>query len=421
VSGRVFSDSGDGLAGVEVELLRRRGFDPGAMRPMTIAFAQTEDMGAFRFRNIPAGEYYVRAYASRSLAPTRGAGALSYTATFFPDAADVLAAQPVVVSAGQDLTGLDFTLATARTRTVSGRLVDPAGGSLSTATVTLRSIAAAENRKAPVAADGRFRFTDVAAADYMLTVFDTSGVRSWTNAFRDLPVLDDVTDLELVAGPSVWIDGRVVREGGQPLPFDPADIQVSTTQRTSNLGFYSAGSGDVGADGTFSMRSGTGRMSLRVSLPPRWFVQSVRLDGVDVTDTEFELPSGGRRRLEVTVSDRVGRLSGVVTDREARSVSNALILVFPEDLARLNDFRLSDRMRAVRTAFSQQRGRYEIDSLPISSYRVVAVTSLPRNAWTDPEVIARLWPFTTTVSMDELRESTLQLKVVPPPADLLQR
>jgi hypothetical protein len=420
VSGRVFSDSGDGLAGVEVELLRRRGFEPGVTRPMAIAFAQTEEMGAFRFRNIPAGEYYVRAYTSRSLAPTREAGVRSYTATFYPDAGDVMLAQPVVVSPGQELTGLDFTLATARMRIVSGRLVDPAGGSMATATVTLMSFSAAETLKAPVAADGRFRFTDVPAADYMMTIFDTSNVRSWSNAFRDLSVLGDVTDLELIAGPSVWIDGRVVREGGEPLPFDPTEIQMSTIQQTSNLGFHSAGFGKVSADGTFSMRSGTGRMSLRVSLPPRWFVKSVRLDGADVTDTEFEVPFGGRRRLEVTVSDRVGRLSGIVTDREARAVANALIVVFPENRSRWGEFRLSERMRVIRTSFSQQGGRFELDNLPISSYRVVAVASLPRNAWTDPEVIDRLWPFTTSVSLDELRQSTLDLKVVPTPADLLQ-
>lgn len=420
VSGRIFSDSGDGLAGVEMELLRRRAYRPGDARPMAIAFAQTEDMGTFRFRNIPAGEYYVRAYASKSVAPTRGAGALSYTATFFPDAADIVAAQPVVVSAGQELAGLDFTLATARMRTVSGRLVDPAGGSLSTATVTLMSISAAENLKASVAADGRFRFTGVPAADYMLTIFDTSEVRSWNNAYRDLSVLDDVAGLEFLAGPSVMIDGRVVRDGGEPLPFDPTDIQISTMQQTSNLGFHSAGFGKVAADATFSMRSGTGRMFLRFSLPPQWFVKSVRLDGVDVSEREFELPSGGRRRLDVTVSDRVGKLSGTVTDREAKAVSNALIVVFPEDLARWNDVRLSDRLRVTRTTFSQQRGRYEIDALPIAAYRVVAVTSLPRNAWTDPEIVARLWPLATSVSLDELRENTLHLKVVPAPTDLLQ-
>lgn len=420
VGGRVFSDSGDGLAGVEVELLRR-GYLPGGTRPMTIAFAQTEDMGTFRFRNVPAGEYYVRAYTSRSLAPTRGAGVLSYTATFFPDATDVSFAQPVIVGGGQELAGVDFALNTARKRTVSGRLVDPDGGSLATAMVSLFSISSAENLKAPVAPDGRFRFTDVPDADYMMVVHDTSSQRSWTTAYRDVSVRDDVTDLKLIAGPSVWIDGRIVRDDGQPVPFDLTNLQMSTEQQTSQFGFHSTGSANVAADGTFSMRSGAGTMSLRVSgLPPRWFVKSQRLDGADVTDTTFELSPDGRRRVEIVLSDRVGRLSGEVTNREARAVSNALVVIFPEDRARWNDMRLSDKMRVIRTTFSQQRGRYEIDGLPLSSYRVVAVTSLPRNAWTDPEVVNRLWPFTTSVSLDELRETTLHLKVVRPPTDLLQ-
>ena len=117
VSGRIFSDAGDGLDGVEVELLRR-GYQPGGPRPMPVAFAQTEDRGMYRFRNVPAGEYYVRAYASSSLAPTKGAGRLSYTATFFPDAPDVTLAQPVIVGGGQELAGMDFALATARKLTV---------------------------------------------------------------------------------------------------------------------------------------------------------------------------------------------------------------------------------------------------------------------------------------------------------------
>jgi hypothetical protein len=288
--------------------------------------------------------------------------------------------------------------------------------------VSLFSLSAAEDLRAPVAVDGRFRIPDVPVADYMLRIMDTSNARSWTTAFRDVSVRNDVTDLELVAGASVWIDGRIVRDDGRPLPFDPTSLQMFTNQQTSQTGsFNSAGFSKVAADGNFSMRSAAGTMSLRVSgMPPHWFVKSLLLDGVDVTDRVFTLSSDGRRHLEIRLSDRVGRLSGEVADREARAVSNALVVVFPEDQTRLNDLGLSDRIRVIHTTFSQQRGRYEIDGLPIASYRVVAVTSLPRNAWTDPEVIARLWPFTTRVSLDELRESVLHLKVVPPPTDLLQ-
>jgi hypothetical protein len=35
-------------------------------------------------------------------------------------------------------------------------------------------------------------------------------------------------------------------------------------------------------------------------------------------------------------------------------------------------------------------------------------------------VIERLWPFAMSVSLDELRENALDLKVVPAPTDLLQ-
>jgi hypothetical protein len=56
----------------------------------------------------------------------------------------------------------------------------------------------------------------------------------------------------------------------------------------------------------------------------------------------------------------------------------------------------------------------------MSKYRVVAVTSLPRNAWTDPDVLERLWPSASPLSLDAIGESALNLRVVEPPADLLQ-
>jgi beta-lactamase regulating signal transducer with metallopeptidase domain len=415
VAGHVFSDKGEGLPGVEVELLRRT-YVPGGAQPIPVAFAQTEDMGLFTFRNVTAGEYYVRAYVPASTRPTRGDESLSYVATLFPDATDVAFARPVVVGSGQELLGVDFALATARTRVVNGRLIDPAGASVATARVQLLPRRAGTDiLHATATARGQFRFADVPSGDYMLTVIDTSNARSWNTAVHDISVFDDVTDLVLVAGPRVSIDGRIVHENSRPLPFDPRDLQIFTEQRISELGIHSAGFAKVGADGTFSLHSGTGMMAVRiVGMPPRWFVKAMQLDGVDVTDRVFELTPGDRRRLDITLTDRVGRLSGIVTDRSARPISNALVVIFPEDRARWNN------ARSMRTTFSHQQGRYELDALPISSYRAVAVTALPRDAWTDPAVLARLWPASSSVSLDELGRGTLHLRVVAPPADLIQ-
>lgn len=90
VSGRILSDAGDGLAGVEVELLRRLNGRRDAA-PIAVAFAQTEVQGEFGFRNVPAGEYYVRAYL---------------------DAQEVTSSKPVVVNGGQELTGVELALST---------------------------------------------------------------------------------------------------------------------------------------------------------------------------------------------------------------------------------------------------------------------------------------------------------------------
>lgn len=268
-------------------------------------------------------------------------------------------------------------------------------------------------------AGGKFRFANVPAGQYLIMVFDVSNGRRWNGMVRDLTVFEDVTDLLLVAGPPVSVSGREAR-GWAPASFDASELQVAVDQRTSSTGVHGAGFAKVSADGTFVMQSGAGAMHLRIQgLPPEWFVKSALMNGVDVNEAEFELTPGQPHRFDITLTDRVSRVAGTVTDRKARPVSNALVIVFPEDRARWSDAGWGTT-RAIRTTFSHQQGRYEIESLPMSRYRVVAVTSLPRNAWLDPEVIARLWPDSTPVSLDELGQATLHLRVVAPPTDLLQ-
>ena len=60
-----------------------------------------------------------------------------------------------------------------------------------------------------------------------------------------------------------------------------------------------------------SVHVGAGTLALGiVGMPPRWFVQSVQLNGIDVTDVEFDLTPGDRHRLDITLTDRVSRLAG---------------------------------------------------------------------------------------------------------------
>ena len=189
----------------------------------------------------------------------------------------------------------NFALKTASTHVVSGRLVDPAGASMATAFVQLMSVpgGAIDERRARATPDGHFRFAQVPQDTYMLVVGDTAQGRSWNGAVRDISVHEDVTDLLLVAGPRVSIEGRFVSDAGRPLPFDATDLQISTEQRTSDLGIHSAGFAKVAGDGAFSMESGAGSMHLRIGGTATAMVRQVS-------------PPGWRRRDRRAIRSRAG-------------------------------------------------------------------------------------------------------------------
>ena len=56
ISGRIFDDAGEPLAGVEIELLAKR-YLPGGASPVAVGFAQTESSGFFRVGDLQEGEY----------------------------------------------------------------------------------------------------------------------------------------------------------------------------------------------------------------------------------------------------------------------------------------------------------------------------------------------------------------------------
>ena len=249
----------------------------------------------------------------------------------------------------------------------------------------------------------------------MLLVGDTADSRRWNGALLEISVVDDVPDVLLVASPGAFLEGRIVRGDGRPLPFDLSDLDISLQHRPPAGATLGAGRADVRADGTFAVQSGAGHVHLDISgLPASWHLKVATLDGVDVTDRPFELGAGSGHRLEITLTNRVVRLVGDVTDRSARPVSNALVVLFPEDRARWQATRL------IRTTFSHQQGRYELGDLPAGDYRVAAVATLPRRAWMDPAVLDRLWRSSAPVRLREDQQHAVSLKVVAPPSDLIQ-
>jgi beta-lactamase regulating signal transducer with metallopeptidase domain len=419
ISGRIFDDAGEGLAGVEIEVIGKRSGAGGAL-PAAGGFAQTEASGVFRVGDLQEGEYYVRAYAPKAVRPSKGDATQAYAPTYFPQAARIDEAQPLLVFAGQELFDVNFALATVRKRVVSGTLVDPSGLPLDRARVHMIMLRGGTfSETAPVASNGTFQIRDVVPGDYMLRVGDAGDSTRWFAATRHITVDDDVT-VELVARFGARLEGRIVRENGDPLPFDPRAIEVTFEQRvegpagTANL-INHLGRKVVQRDGTFSIESPGGASFVQVSqLPSNWTIKAIRLDGADITDQATDFGDGALRHVEIVVTDRISGVVGLVTDRNNRIVLNHTVVVFPEDA---NRWKAPSRF--VRTARPRQDGRFEIEDLPPADYFAVAVESLPRNASSDPKVLERLWPLATRFELRESERRALQLKLSATPNGLL--
>lgn len=311
VSGRIFDERGEGVAGIEVELIAER-YTPNGPAPRPVAFAQTDEAGAFRISNVLPGDYYVRAYVPGAVRPSGGKEPQVYRATFLPGVPHVQNAQALRIAAGQELFGADFALLATQNRRVSGTVTDLAALADRPLHVGLIGIGSSGPRRhhdAVVDGNGRFEIRDVTPGDYMVSVFDpTPGSPNsrWAAATRQIAVEDDITELELRARTGARIEGRIMRDPEAARPLDPSTVTVEFEIRLESSGWISSRSGfGMGADGIFYVESPGGESAIRVSgVPASWVVKAIRLDGRDITDETIDFGDGVRRGLEIVLTDR---------------------------------------------------------------------------------------------------------------------
>jgi protocatechuate 3,4-dioxygenase beta subunit len=337
INGTIVDERGEGLAGVEVELVADR-YSPAGVIPVGFAFAQTEEQGAFKFTNVLPGDYYVRAYTS-AIRPPRDRGHV-YRASFFPGVSQVEFAQRVKLAAGEEAFGVTFPLLAAQTRRLAGTVSDSTGLAVEQTRVRVMGIGLNSTRRehlVDVGPGGRFEIRDVTPGPYLLNVIDPTPGRSsarWLSATREIAVEDDVVDLELRAGLGVRVEGRIVCDPDATQPLDPLAVSVEFERRIGAMGFTGVPATAVGADGSFSVDIPGGFSFVRTEVPAQWTVKALHVDGGDVTDQEIDLGDGGRRQIEIVLTNHLTRVRGSAVDKSGRPVANGSIVVFPDDPAR---------------------------------------------------------------------------------------
>ena len=411
VSGRIFDDRGEGLAGVEVELVTER-YTPDGPAPLPVAFAQTEQAGAFRFANVLPGDYFVRAYITGTRRPSRGIESQVYRATFLPGVPDIETAQALRIAAGQELFGVDFELLATPTRRVSGTVTEATGLPGAALQVRLNGIGGTRSQYNSVTdADGGFEIREVTPGNYMIGVADpTPGADNsrWISTAQEVTVEDAVTDLELRARVGARLEGRVIPAPDAVQLLNPSSVNVDLWIPLGSKGWLGTRSGFViGADGAFSLFSPGGESSIRVSgLPFGWTLKVIRLDGRDITDELIDFGDGIRRGIEIVLTDRVSGAVGVVVNENGRPAAQSSIIVFPDDRTRW-----TTPSRFVRETRSDRDGRFEFAGLPPASYLAVALERVPANAWTDPDVLDRLRSSASRFQLEEGEQQAISIRL----------
>jgi hypothetical protein len=390
VSGTVVDAAGEPFQGVAVRALRVHHAHGRTVARSAGWERVTDDRGRYRLFGLSPGSYLIvaRLDATETTSATSTTGLASM---YFPGANHIAAAQPLLIEIGSVLTGVDLTFASTPIVRVAGRALDAIGHRLVgrvLLTPSQRSgTIGSEPRVARTNDDGTFEFIDVTPGDYVLQAIADAGFGGPAEFGSEYVTVTDQDPPPVVISTSrgATLEGRFVVEGGLDPPMRPATRPMTTPQHSTQYSLHATAvdldrspSGGRGAfplaihdDGRFYIRGLHG--SLRLTVPetlPGWYLKSLTIGGVDVTDRPFDFghEEATVPDAQVVLSDSGAGITGAIQyPQDARRVT-ATVIAFST-----NRDMWFDGSRHVKRTSSAMNGRFDVAGLPPGDYFVAAI------------------------------------------------
>lgn len=427
ITGRVFDEFGDPVAGARVQVMRYQMVQGTRRLTQTNVGDQSDDTGAFRLFGLTPGDYYVSATVRALPVDDPTVDAAGYAPTYFPGTGNVAEAQRVTVTVGQEIANISFALLPVRTVRVTGSVIDSLGKPLTGGSTSLGPADGAGDLIASgaggnIRSDGTFILTNVAPGSYTLTVtsrpqgFGRGGGRGGgggtdTGEIASIPLTvgaEDLTGVYVVTSKGATLSGTVTAapESTAALPLSAIQITTQAVPQTRGIGTQSA---RLDAGGAFSLTGLLGPRAIRVTgLPSAWMLDAITLNGSDVTDKVLELAGNqDLRGARVVVTDRVTALSGTVTSGSAVA-HDYTVVVFPDDRDKW-----AYPSRYLRAGRPDQQGLFKILALPPEAhYLAVAVDYLEEGEGSDPRFLEQIREHATPFSLGSGESKALDLKLV---------
>ncbi|MGE0462085.1 MAG: carboxypeptidase regulatory-like domain-containing protein [Vicinamibacterales bacterium] len=428
ITGRVVDEFGEPVSSAQVTV-QRYAYMGGARRLVGAGAEggadRTDDLGQFRLYGLPPGEYYVmatlRAFefvpmstAATSFAPPSD----GYAPTYYPGTSNVGEARRLTVRAGQELPNVTFALTATRVGRILGRVTTSAGepyigGMIMVAPRDQGMMFGGMMSGAQVRPDGTFQTAPLAPGAYTLTVqpMGNRGNPDAEVARVDVTVNgEDVRDVFIVTGRGGIIRGRVVTDDGTVPPFRPQQMRIFAQPEDPTRPGFGVAPGTVRDDWTFEVSGLTDHVRLRWSIDMPgggWSMKSAMKDNLDLADVAVDVgPGQVVEDVEIALTRKVTELSGLVTDDRNVPVTDATVVVFPE-----NRDLWTFSSRHVRTARPDVNGKYTVRLTPTDGYRAIAVQGLEQGEALDPDFLGRALEAAVTAEIREGESRTLDLRL----------
>ncbi len=422
ISGHVFDEAGEPLAGANVLTLQMRFFNGRRRLTPVRGNAITDDTGQYRLSGLEPGEYYVQASSRETWEgdpPEKQM--LGFMPTYYPASPNPTEAQRVRVRAGQEVSAIDIGLIPGKVAKISGTVFSSQGVPLAGENISMSFEIRGENfmmmsggQSTKVNPDGTFTFRNVAPAEYHLNVRTAATPDRPAEAANVIVsvVGGDVEGLSIVTGGTGAVAGRVVVEGDTPLPSPLSKLSVRALPVDRDTAVSMAGipdNGRVRDDGTFELKSIVGQVRLTVGpLADGWTIRQIDQNGRDFTSQPFETGGQTLEGFVITLTNRFPTVTGTLHDAKGNPVLEGTAIVFPEDAA----LWLED-LKAIRIARVDQSGVFTIKGLRPGKYLGVAVSSAINNQWNDPDYIESLREAAKSINLEEGETKKIDLVVKP--------
>jgi hypothetical protein len=244
-----------------------------------------------------------------------------------------------------------------------------------------------------VGAPGKFEFRGLAPGSYVLVarVFDS---RQQYTAQTPIELTTEHRDNIVFGAEAAQINAKDLFVSLNPNDF----VRVSA--------FAPDG---VQPNGSFTIRN-VSHDNYRVSVggqPDGYYVKSVRMDDQDGLENGLDLTAGPSGLLRIVLGPGAAHVEGTVTNDKKEPVPGATVVLRPEKEA------LRQHFRYMRTATSDQHGRFAFRNVDPADYRLFAWEDIESGAWMDPEMIRPVESRGRKMELKEGSRETVELPVIP--------